>query len=287
MEKGDTIGDVYRQASSLLGNAFEAELLLRKLLGYDRTAFYLHLQDRFPAHKWSEWKAWLKKRKAHQPIQYIVREQEFYGRLFEVDPSVLIPRPETEILVENVLAYLDDHWCDQSPLVVDIGTGSGAIAVSLVAEKPNIEMIAIDCSTDAIRIATQNAKRHGVSDRIMFRCGDFLTPLQNYHQTIDVIVSNPPYIPTDQIPYLEKQVRDYEPHLALDGGFDGLVAYRTILSQLRTWELCSERCMIAFEIGAEQKAEIVALIKRFFPAVEIKVVQDLAGFDRVILAELV
>src|SRR5690606_17854905 len=265
----------------------EAELLLRKFLRLDRTSFYLRLPEQFPAHRWNEWEEWLKRRKAQQPIQYILREQEFYGRIFEVDPSVLIPRPETELLIEHVLAYLDKNQSTPSPSVVDLGTGSGVIAVTLAKERANLNVTAIDCSEDALRIAARNAKRHGVEDRVSFLRGDFLAPLKDRHRIIDVVVSNPPYIPTDQIQQLESQVRDFEPHLALDGGSDGLQAYRTILSQLTSWDLCATRCMIAFEIGWNQKREIIQLFSTFFPHARIEVFQDLAGLDRIVLAELV
>lgn len=287
MAKTSTIGEVYQQASSLLGNDFEAELLLRKFLGFDRTSFFLHLRDPFPAHKLSEWESWLSKRTSCQPIQYILGEQEFYGRIFEVNASVLIPRPETELLVEHVLLYLDRHNDDQTPVVVDIGTGSGVIAVTLAAERSNIHVIAIDCSEDAIRVAERNAKRHGVKEHIRFLCGDYVAPLQHEPHMIDVLVSNPPYIPTDQLKQLERQVRDFEPHLALDGGADGLAAYRTILSQLSAWNLLAPHAMMAFEIGFDQKEQVVGLINSFFPAALIEVHQDLAGNDRVVLAEIV
>lgn len=287
MSPFQTIGEVYQEASFLLGDAFEAELLLRKLLDIDRTTFYLSFQKPFPQSKQVQWKKWLEKRKRHFPIQYILGEQEFYGRLFEVNRSVLIPRPETEILVEKVLTHLATHRKHSSPHVVDLGTGSGAIAVTLAAENKNIRVSAVDCSSQALQVAMKNAKRHGVDDRIQFIQGDFLVPLMEESREVDVVVSNPPYIPSGDLAHLEKQVRDFEPTLALDGGSDGLKAYEKILDQLKKGELLSSKWLIAFEIGFSQKAEVSRLIRTFFPTAKVNVYQDLAGFDRVVIAQVV
>lgn len=284
MNQWQTVGEVYRQASSFLGNAFEAELLLRKMLGYDRTSFYMAFSQRFPQHKMKKWKEWLNRRRANQPIQYIIGEQEFYGRVFEVNESVLIPRPETEILVEKVLEQIDKHWGNQPVQVVDLGTGSGAIAVTLAAERSHIRVIAIDCSKEALQVATKNADRYGVGEQVVFLQGDFLAPLWNKEDSIDVVVSNPPYIPSKGIHDLESQVRDFEPILALDGGNDGLQAYRKILSQLQTWKLYSNRFLLAFEIGYTQREQVEELIRLNFDDATVKTYPDLAGLDRVVIA---
>lgn len=287
MNKLRTIGEVYQQASSFLDNAFEAELMLRKILHYDRVSFYLNLQKPFPPRLIEKWNDWLRKRKSNQPIQYIMREQEFYGRVFEVDASVLIPRPETEILIEKVLDRIDHSLVHQPLNVVDLGTGSGAIAVTLAAERSNLRTVAIDYSQKALQIAQKNAHRHGVSDRIVFLQGDFLAPLQDKQRAIDIVVSNPPYIPSNQINQLERQVRDFEPVLALDGGYDGLAAYRKIIWQLRSWKLLSKKYLLAFEIGYVQKKDVVALLHSSFPSATVDSYQDLAGLDRVVVAQVV
>lgn len=284
MNQWQTVGEVYQQASSFLGNAFEAELLLRKMLGYDRTSFYLAFSKRFPRTKMEKWQEWLNRRKTNQPIQYIIGEQEFYGRVFEVNESVLIPRPETEILVEKVLEQIDKHWRNQPVQVVDLGTGSGAIAVTLAVERSHVQVIAIDCSNEALQVAAKNAYRHGVGDQIVFLQGDFLAPLRDKETSIDVVVSNPPYIPSKEINELESQVRDFEPILALDGGIDGLQAYRKILSQLQTWELFSNRFLLAFEIGYSQKELVEELLRLNFDNATVKTYPDLAGLDRVVTA---
>lgn len=287
MSKWQTIGEVYRQASSFLGSPFEAELLLRKMMNLDRASFYLQLQEPFPPHLLEKWQEWLSKRKAHQPIQYIIGEQEFYGRVFEVDSSVLIPRPETEMLIEKVLERIDQCWSQSSPCIVDLGTGSGAIAITLAAERPHLRVIATDCSPQALQVAERNAHRHGVRDRIAFMQGDFLTPLRDQLDGMDIVVSNPPYIPSHHINQLESQVRDFEPWIALDGGPDGLIAYRKIVSQLHTWHGWVKKILLAFEIGHDQKDAVTRLLHSYVPNATIDSHQDLAGNDRIIIAQVV
>lgn len=284
MENQQTIGEAYRKASDYLGDSFEAELLLRKLLGFDRTAFYLAMQQSFPMEKQQILQEWLMRRAAHEPIQYITEEQPFYGRRFLVNPSVLIPRPETEILVEKVIQTADHIFGKQPLHVADLGTGSGAIAITLAAERPDWHITAVDYSTAALQTAIKNAARHGVENRIRFEQGDFLTPLIDSQETVDVVVSNPPYITQDEMKTIEAQVRDFEPTLALVGGKDGLDAYRKILMQLRISNLRAEKYIIAFEIGATQGEAVQSLLQSFNDDLMIEVLPDLAGYDRVVLA---
>lgn len=284
MEKKPTIGEVLREAAPFFADPFEAELLMRKLLQMDRTTFYLSLHQSFPLHKKDTWQAWIQRRQAQEPIQYIVQEQEFFGRTFQVNPAVLIPRPETEVLVEKVLMETDRLWPNQQRLhVVDLGTGSGAISISLALERPQWKVTAIDCSEKALQVAQQNAKRHHVADRIQMVLGDFLTPMMEANERVDVIVANPPYISSSELETLEVQVRDFEPKLALEGGQDGLQAYRRIVSQLKKMAL-PPKFLVAFEIGATQAQEVMNLLRAWDASLQMSVDPDLANRDRVILA---
>lgn len=283
MDKKPTIGEVLREASPFFTDPFEAELLMRKLLQMDRTTFYLSLNKSFPKHKINTWQTWVQRRQAQEPIQYIVQEQEFYGRTFLVNPSVLIPRPETEILVEKVLEETDRLWPNQRLHIVDLGTGSGAISISLAMERPKWKVTAIDYSEKALEVAFQNAQYHHVSDRIRMVLGDFLMPLIEANEMIDVIVANPPYISISELEQLEAQVRDFEPKLALNGGEDGLQAYRHIVSQLKEIQL-PKKYLLAFEIGATQAQDVETLLQSFDDSLQISVYPDLANRDRVIIA---
>ncbi|TCS95574.1 peptide chain release factor N(5)-glutamine methyltransferase [Hazenella coriacea] len=280
------IREAYQQASSFLAQkgidspTFEAELLMRRLLQIDRTHFFMKLDEPFPVELQSRWDEWLQRRGVGEPIQYILGDQEFFGRLFEVNPSVLIPRPETEILIETVLTTADQLWSQEPLHVVDVGTGSGAIAVTLAAERPHWKVTAIDISLSALEIAQKNATKHGVREQITWIHGEYLHPLST-NTPVDICVSNPPYIPTDVVPTLEKQVAQYEPLLALDGGVDGLEPYRVLTKQLAQWK--AKKQLICFEIGSEQGQAVSSWVSQISLEMTVQVKQDLAGRDRVVV----
>lgn len=283
MKTWQTIAEAYQAASAFLGDEFEAELLLRKLLGVDRAAFFISLHQPFPKEQIAHFQSWLQRRKASEPIQYILGEQEFYGRVFVVNTAVLIPRPETELLIELVLQHTDEKWPGKPLHVVDLGTGSGAIAITLAAERPDWQLTAIDLSPAALQVAKRNAERHGVVAQIDFRQGDFLLPLTEKSQQLDLIISNPPYIAADEMPELAAQVRDFEPALALTDGDDGLTAYRAILQQLGQIQV-TDGYSIAFEIGTTQAQQVTSLIQQFDQSLHVTTYKDLAKHDRIILA---
>jgi release factor glutamine methyltransferase len=241
MNRSRTIREAYQRASSFLRTAgvaspeFEAEWMLKRLLKVDRSRFFLLLPEPWPDSLNASLEDWLGRRASGEPLQYIIGDQEFYGRTFQVNPSVLIPRPETEVLVETIMVE-SEPFLGNGPLrVVDVGTGSGAIAVTLALEKPHWKLTAMDLSEEALKTAKANATRYGVANRVTWLHGSYLDPLLPTKPPIDILVSNPPYIPSEVVDTLEKQVKEFEPRLALDGGEDGLEPYRVLTRQFSAW----------------------------------------------------
>lgn len=268
-----------------------AQLLLERVLGLSSTAYYMALPEPFPEAAVAAWEDVVTRKAAGEPAQYIIGEQEFYGLLFTVTPSVLIPRPETELLVEAILQQAERLWPDRTvasangdvvsaagttePLVVaDIGTGSGAIAVTLASEAPYLRVYASDISPEALRVAERNAARHAVA--VTFREGNLLAPFAD--MALDIVVSNPPYIPADTIAGLQREVRDFEPRLALDGGEDGLWPYRIMIEQMDL--LIAPPRIIGFELGMGQAMDVADMLRQAGYWNEIIIVPDLAGIDR-------
>lgn len=258
-----TIHDVI--AGSLLPRA-DAEVLLARLLGRDRTWLYAHPEYALTTEEAMRWSERLERRRRCEPVAYILGEQEFRGRMFAVDTRVLIPRPATEAVVECALAFLRDRRetdCEADSriaviarraarsdlparLVVDIGTGSGCIAITLLLEHPDLRAIATDVSQDALDVAAENAARHGVADRIAFRQGNGFEPILDLAEPF-LIAANPPYIPAGR--KLMKDVEGYEPHVALFGGADGADLVRAILAGAQAHPFCVG---VVLECGREQ-----------------------------------
>lgn len=275
-----------------------AELLLMHLLNMDRAALLRDGSDLFPAERLAEWEGLIRRKAAGEPVQYIIGEQWFYGRPFTVSPAVLIPRPETELLVEAVLEAADLIWPPaliagdmQPPTIVDVGTGSGAIAVTLASQRHAWRVCASDLSPDALAVARTNAIRHEAADRLTFVQGDLLMPFVHGHEQgelqhgelrIDVLVSNPPYIPAADMLELQREVRDYEPHLALEGGPDGLIPYRRMLEQLPL--LAQMPRIVAFELGMGQPRIVADMMREMSQWDDIRIISDYAGIERHVIA---
>lgn len=206
------------------------------------------------------------------PVQYIVGYSSFYGYDFIVNKDVLIPRPETEELVENILYRYDTFFKGQKIDVADVATGSGCIGITLAKEEPNMKVVVTDISAEALVVCKQNAAKIGVDIEML--CGDMVEPLKG--RKFDILVSNPPYIPDSEI--VMPLVKDNEPNIALFGGSDGLKFYRVILSNCK--ELLKDRAIIAFEHGYDKKEEIIALAKTYFKDSKVEVLKDLEGRDR-------
>jgi release factor glutamine methyltransferase len=251
----------------------DAEALLRHLLQRDRAWLLGHFDDAEPAHLPVQYRSLIARRFTGEPMQYITGEAEFYGLALAVAPGVLIPRPETEHLVEELVRLAGGF---HEPSIADIGTGSGAIAIALAHSLPDARVFATDLYPEPLAIARRNAEKLGVSDRITFLQGDLLEPLAD--QTFELIASNPPYIPLPDQETLSVEVREYEPHSALFAGSDGLEIYRKLIPA--AWELLISGGWLAMEIGYGQGETIEALL-RAANFTDIYFVQDYQGIARV------
>jgi release factor glutamine methyltransferase len=206
-----------------------AGVLLAHVLGVDRTYLLTRSEEHIGDSHYEVFLRLIERRATGEPLQYITGHQEFYGLDFVVTPAVLIPRPETEFLVERIIKIVDET---QSPLIVDVGTGSGCIAVTVAVNLPRARLIATDLSIDALEVGRVNAERHGVAGRIEFIPGDLLEPLAALHLNgcVDILASNPPYVNEESAELIQREVRDWEPRAALFGGFDGLDFYRRLFA---------------------------------------------------------
>lgn len=231
----------------------DAELLLMRALDCDKSWLLAHRDEALPNDAAERFHSWLARRSAGEPVQYILGEAEFFGLPFRVAPGVLIPRPETEHLVEAILRLLA---AVPAPVLADIGTGSGAIAVALAHALPSAHLSAVDISAEALTIARGNAERNGVSERIRFFEGDLLAPLADGR--FDCIASNPPYVARKDRDTLAVEVREHEPELALYGGADGLDIYRRLIPSARRHLFAGGR--LALEIGYGQRDPIEAML---------------------------
>ncbi len=252
-----------------------AEILLAHTLKVSRVKLYIDHDRPLSKDELATFKALIQRRMAGEPTQYLVGVKEFYGRPFAVDARVLIPRPETELLVE---AALRDVPKDESRRVLDVCTGSGCIAISVAAERPKASVWATDVSTDALAVAQKNAESLEVGARVTFRQGDLLSAVPA-EMKFDVIVSNPPYIRHDELKSLQREVQK-EPTLALDGGPDGLDFYRRILDAALPH--LKPGGLLAFEIADDQGAAVSQLMARAGYR-EVRVEKDMAPHDRLVL----
>jgi release factor glutamine methyltransferase len=207
----------------------DAEVLLAEVLGCERIALYTRYDEEATEAARQRFRDLIRRRIEGCPVAYLVGRKEFFSLRFEVNSSVLIPRPDTECLVTECLALAKEL---SELTVLDVGTGSGAIAVAVAKQHKGARVTATDVSAEALAVAERNAARHGVAERVSFLRGDLFAPLPQ-GQPFDFIVSNPPYIPHADLPSLPPGVRDYEPHVALDGGPDGFVVFDRLIEQAR------------------------------------------------------
>lgn len=286
---GLTVGMLYRQLRDQFRQAgvstpdIDAKFLVCAVLNLSVSELFL--REDLPVSQDLEdcARAFSEKRLAGVPVGRILAEREFFGRSFELVPSTLEPRPDTETLVDLVLSRCERG---KPAFFCDVGTGSGAIAVTLLAELPFSRAMGLDVSFEALACAQRNAEAHGVSDRFLPVCANYCETLQtqpsnSFDVTIDWIVSNPPYIRTADLQKLSREVIENDPLLALDGGEDGLDAYKKIIYQAKN--LLSPGGNIALEIGFDQ-ADSVRKLLLFHLFKDIEIVQDLSGNDRVLVA---
>lgn len=255
-----------------------AELLLTHALNTSRVKLYVDLDRPLAKEELAHYRALIQRRSQGEPTQYIVGKREFYGRPFLVDKRVLIPRPETELLVEAVLRELPK---DAPKRVLDLCTGSGCVALTVAAERPSASVWATDVSRDALDVARANAAALSLDGRVTFFEGDLFAPLPR-PATFDVIVSNPPYVKRDDLLGLQREVRA-EPKLALDGGADGLDVVRRLAEQAKAF--LKPGGVLALEIGDEQGEAVRQLLARLFGH-GVKIEKDLARLDRLAFARL-
>ena len=261
----------------------DAELLLGCALGISREELILAAAKNLSVAESYRYEDLLVRRLNREPLAYITGRQEFWSLDFLVSGDVLVPRPETEMLVEFALSHLAEATNSELPRILELGTGSGAIAVALATELPQAQIVATEISPAALAIARRNASRNGVSDAIRFLEGDLFSALaEDLENYFDLIISNPPYIPRDQISKLDAEVSRWEPRAALDGGVDGLDFYRRIAEQAPAY--LRQHGAVAVEIGAAMGAVVSALFRNRAAYVDTQVHQDYSGRDRVVLA---
>jgi len=262
-----------------------AELLLARSLNLSREGLYRNLHSQLKEGEKETLERMIQRRISGEPLQYILEHQEFWSIDFKVDPRVSIPRPETELLVEQILLILSGNSLRGIPSVLEIGTGSGAIAIALAKEVKNIFLVATDISRDALVLAKENAESAGVRHRIEFVNGDLFGPicLSKGREPFDIILSNPPYIVGPEIRSLAKEVRDYEPTIALDGGKDGLEFYRRIISGAPFY--LREGGWLLLEMGQGQSEKVAEQIERRGTFLKPQILPDLSGIERVVKAQ--
>jgi release factor glutamine methyltransferase len=299
------------RAAQIPSHTLATELLLMHALGRDRAWIYSHPEESVTPATAKKFRALIARRAAGEPVQYLTGKQEFWGLEFEVNPAVLIPRPETEHVMEVALARLGErgikiHMDTGAPReklrVADVGTGSGCLAVALAWELPHAEVFATDISASALEVARRNAARHGAADRIHFSQCDLLTGLENsdvnsvgarhavpasaqHELQFDLIVSNPPYIARNDADQLQREVRDHEPHAALFGGLTGIEMYQRLIDQAR--DLLRHRGILVLELGHDSAERVRAIFDAQPAWTNVSITMDLAGVPRVLAAERV
>jgi release factor glutamine methyltransferase len=259
------------------------ELLLQHFMQMSRASFLANLREDLQPEILDAFQEAVHAHAAGQPVQYIIGSEEFYGRTFLVNENVLIPRPETEELVYHALQRIPKLFGDADGLqLADIGTGSGAIAVTMKLENPELYVTATDIYGPTLRLAKENAERNGAE--IEFVQGDLLQPLISQGKRFDIILSNPPYIPDRDVEWMSDVVTKHEPHRALFAGEDGLDLYRRFMEELPA--VLKQRAIVGFEVGTGQSKDVYALLQQAFPNAKIETVYDINGKDRMVFAEI-
>jgi release factor glutamine methyltransferase len=280
-----TIAEALRRATKRLHEAsipdpqLQAQSLLAEALSRDRTYLIVNLSRELSGETLAKYEGLIARRAAGEPLQYIVGRQEFFGLEFEVTPEVLIPRPETELVIEETVHLVQNIAASRSgwrPLIVDVGTGSGCIAVTLARELSAARVIATDVSLTALRVARRNASRYGLAGRVHLVAADLLGAFPG-HPCADFIISNPPYVARRDLPSLQREVRDWEPHVALTDFADGLSFYRRLFGDAPA--CLNPGGFLICEMGYSQAEQIAALIDESVWA-EQRILADLQGIPR-------
>lgn len=254
----------------------DAEVILAHALGTSRVMLYARFDQPLQPEELAKIRSLVARRARREPIAYLTQEREIYSMAFEVSPAVLIPRPDTETLIEACLAGLTGV---EAPRIVDVGTGSGCIALVLAKNLPSADVTGIDVSPEALTVASRNRERHGLTDRVQLIEGDLLTSAPETLRGLDLIVANLPYIASGQISTLMRDVRDFEPHLALDGGNDGLDLIRRLVPE--ALERLRPGGFLALEIGWDQRVRVETILSEAGYA-DVQSLVDPGGQDRVV-----
>jgi len=257
----------------------DAKELLMFLMNWDYTHYTLCIDDESTKEAVDKYAELVEKRKNRIPVQLIIGEAPFYGRQFKVTRDTLIPRFDTEVLVEEVISYIKEKYPEGGASVLDMCTGTGCIAITIDLETATKKVVAADISEKALEVAKENVRKNG-SRAELIRTDLF----EEINECFDVIVSNPPYIPTKVIDTLSIEVKNNDPHLALDGGEDGLDIYRRIIQGINSKNVLSAGGAVFFEIGYDQGEAVSVLLEKAGFS-KVRVIKDLAGLDRVVAAE--
>ncbi|MBD3156553.1 peptide chain release factor N(5)-glutamine methyltransferase [Candidatus Peregrinibacteria bacterium] len=258
------------------------EVLLAHTLRKDKEYLFAHLEDDVSHDRIEQYTGLVKRHFNGEPVAYIIGEKEFYGRKLYVDERVLIPRPETEYLVDKTALLLKNHHKDTPSRVLDLGTGSGNIAIAIADIVPNVQVTACDVSEDALMVAKKNVKRYNLEGAISLVHSDLLQNIKE--EAYDVMVANLPYIGLESNHFVSRETKNYEPHTALFGGTDGLALYEEFFTQLCQWR--KKPRYIMGEIGFLQAKPISIIINQFFPESVLTIEKDLTGLDRYFLINL-
>ncbi len=260
-----------------------AEILLQHFLGVDRSKFYTMMRETVPEHILQSFQQAIQEHaETGIPVQHIIGYEMFYGRKFAVNEQVLIPRPETEELVDYVIQNIQHDTSKETKTIVDIGTGSGVIAITLALQLQNVRVYGTDISAEALRVAKQNGKQ--LEATIQFRQGDFLKPLMDEGIKVDWVISNPPYIAWEEEMTLQDTVKNFDPSLALFAKENGLYAYQQIIRDLP--HVLNHGGKVAFEIGETQGEAVQSLLKQTLSTSTITIKQDINQKDRMVIAHL-
>jgi release factor glutamine methyltransferase len=284
-----TLAEAINNAADLLSTAgitnarLDGEVLLAHIIGKDRVWLITHRDDVLDAEGQRDFDEALRRRTKREPLQYLIGNQEFWGLAFNVTPDVLIPRPETELIVEAALSIAQDR--NRQVRIIDLCTGSGCIAVSLAKELTAAHVIATDASERALAVARENSRNHGTAGRIRYLEGDLFDPLDelDIRSQVDIIVANPPYIRAGDLPALQPEVKDYEPLMALIAGPEGTEMAKRIIYIAP--EYLKKNGALIMEMGLGQAKALTRMIDATCAYGKPEILRDLAGIDRVIIAK--
>jgi release factor glutamine methyltransferase len=259
----------------------DAQILLSHVLDVERSTLYAHPERVLSPEQEQQYRLLVERRSQGEPVAYLVGHKEFYGLDFLVDRRVLIPRPETELLVDAARKVIQ-HMLDggRNPIVADIGTGSGAIPVALAVHEPELPYLyATDISTDALEVARINCQHHHVEHRVRLLLGDLLAPLP---EAVDIITANLPYVGSEEMHLLAPDVQAYEPHLALFSGPRGLDLVQRFLVEIQQSQKLRERGVLLLEVGYQQREPLASLLHELWPSAVVTFTKDYSGWDRVV-----